>query len=294
VIDSVIFLQNPHTREVWFSTDFGVTLQPISTLPSDQFSYYFGTAESGMYVIVNESKVFRSARNNPTVFQAVPAEVPDSIGQSSASFYSFVAGEVLFAVKNLIYWRFDGIAWAKCPTLANATSGFPRKGMGRGNELFLYHPYYFGPILYSNDAGKTFDALPTPPQLPMTNTTYTYQPHKTDGHVWLFVRQFSNLHTHLYSWPFQTVSTYNPLTEPFTFTLSPNPAHGQCMVTLNAPINQPATVQVFDASSRLVVSKHYDQLPLQFSLPQWSSVSGVYFVQVHTQESVVTRKLIVE
>jgi uncharacterized repeat protein (TIGR01451 family) len=91
------------------------------------------------------------------------------------------------------------------------------------------------------------------------------------------------------------VNTQEPQNQSFVFRVSPNPGKGKFVVTLDTPISEPSQVQVLDASGRTCTSQSFDALPSVFDLPDWTKVTGTYFVQITTQSgALAVQKLVVE
>jgi uncharacterized repeat protein (TIGR01451 family) len=89
------------------------------------------------------------------------------------------------------------------------------------------------------------------------------------------------------------VRTQEPVDEPFTFSVSPNPGVGPYMILLDKLINEPMQVQVYDANGRLCTETSYERVDEQFTLPAFHASSGVYLVQLSTKTGKVSRQLVV-
>jgi uncharacterized repeat protein (TIGR01451 family) len=78
------------------------------------------------------------------------------------------------------------------------------------------------------------------------------------------------------------------------FSISPNPTKTNFTISVEKPMFEHVSVQVFDVNGKLCIFKVYDSLTNPVSISECNVASGVYFVRLKNQGRTMTKKLIFE
>jgi Pregnancy-associated plasma protein-A/Secretion system C-terminal sorting domain len=78
------------------------------------------------------------------------------------------------------------------------------------------------------------------------------------------------------------------------FSILPNPNNGSFAINLKETLNN-YSVEIFDATGRTIFEKEYNQTQdLQQNISLNSSQSGIYFINIKSDSSIITKKIIIE